>query len=806
MKNTKQSITFKVVVGYLLLAAMAALAVWFIYSELEKFSAVNQFNDINNQQLILVSEITTDLYETESTGRRFIQSGDTTDLNRYSDQIEAIQHDINALKQTYADPVMRINLDSISNLLTQKSENLEELLQLDSRNRNTSFYSEVIQELEKIDESFTEKPDKDKRFSNLEPHQRRVLLRLLDFSEEENPEELTKMGRDSLVASVKNVLGELERQNQNFRAVINQKEDELLANDLVLNEQLRKLIMAIDQEERQTSLARVEESQIMLNDISRIIFIIGAACILIILLFLLLIFRDVTRSQQYRVQLEEAKSITESLMKRREKFMAAITHDLRSPLNTVVGYTELMGKSGLTNKQSHYLGHLKKSSEYILHLVNDLLDLSKLEAGKMNVEILPFNPKTLLEETLYNTIPENKKDLVLKLNAPKETDCQVLSDPFRIKQILSNLITNAYKFTETGKITASLALEKESNENYILHISIKDTGIGISESKQEEIFKEFSQEHGEIEKKYGGTGLGLAITKRITRLLKGDIELHSEPGKGSEFIIKFPVVKLKAQDEIPEKAPTSNYNLSGKNILVVDDESSQLALSRELIKSVGMNCDTAMNGEEALQKLTEKHFHLVLTDIQMPKMDGFNLLKSIKDNPKISTTPVIAVSGRTNITAAAYAEAGFSGNMIKPYKPADLLRKISEILEVRIEKATPQKKKKIGEFKNYSLDEVLLFAGEDQEALNAILTVFIESTSMNLVEIHSAFNKNNNGKISNIAHRMLPMFKQLDAREITCKLEELENNGFAEVNEKEISTLSRKIEALLKDLQKEIKA
>lgn len=805
MKNTKRSITFKVVVGYLLLAAMAALAVWFIYSELEKFSAVNQSNDINNQQLILVSEITTDLYETESTGRRFIQSGDTTDLNRYSAQIDDIQNDINKLKQTYTDYVMRNNLDSISDLLTKKSDNLEELLQLDARNRNTSFYTEVIQELEKIDESFTE-PDYDERFANLKPHQRRVLINLLEFSEEESPGELTVMGRDSLVTSVKNVLGELERQNQNFRAVINQKEGELLDNDLILNEQLRKLLSAIDLEERQASLARVEESQILLNDISEIIFIIAAACILIILLFLILIVQDVSRSQQYRVQLEEAKSITESLMKRRERFMAAITHDLRSPLNTVIGYTELMGNSGLTNKQSHYLGHLKKSSEYILHLVNDLLDLSKLEAGKMHVEKLPFNPKTLLEETLFNTIPENKKDLVLELNAEKETDCQVLSDPFRIKQILSNLITNAYKFTETGKITASLAMKKESDENYILSISIKDTGIGISKSKQEEIFKEFSQEHGEIEKKYGGTGLGLAITKRITRLLKGNIQLHSEPGKGSEFIVEFPVVRLKDQDEIVEVMPVSRYDLSGKNILVVDDESSQLALSRELIKSVGMNCDTAKNGEEALQKLREKKYHLVLTDIQMPIMNGFNLLKSIKNNLETSGIPVIAVSGRTNVTTEAYTEAGFAGNMVKPYKPADLLQKIGEILEVKIEKNVPLKKKKDSEFKNYSLDEILLFAGEDQQALNAILTVFIESTSMNLVEIQSAFRKNNNGKISHIAHRMLPMFKQLDAREITYKLEELERNGSSEVNEKEITLLSGEIEALLKDLEKEIKA
>jgi signal transduction histidine kinase len=192
----------------------------------------------------------------------------------------------------------------------------------------------------------------------------------------------------------------------------------------------------------------------MLNEISRILLFVGVTSVLIVLFFLFLIIRDVSRSQRYRIQLEEAKAFTESLMIRREQFMATITHDLRSPLNTVLGYTELIGKTPLNNKQEHYLGHLRKSSEFILHLVNDLLDLSKLEAGKMQIEKLPFNAKKLLEETFYNIIPEDDpKNLELIVEAEENADVNVLSDPFRIKQILSNLINNSYKFTEEGSLT-----------------------------------------------------------------------------------------------------------------------------------------------------------------------------------------------------------------------------------------------------------------------------------------------------------------------------------------------------------------
>jgi len=805
MKNAKRSITLKVIIGYLLVAALAAVAVWFMYTQVVKFSTLTQSNSLNNQQLLLVSEIATDLYETESTGRQFIQSGDSIDLQRYSAQIDSIQIKIDSLRKTYADTVMKVELNGITSLLSKKSENLEQLLKLRSQDGNTSYYAQVIKQLQKVDPSFGEL-DYDKRFSDLEPHQRRILVQLLEFSKDEDPEQLSSISSDSLMVSVKKVLSELEQENQKFREIINKKENELLDNDIVLNEQLRNLLTAIELEERQISLSRVENSQILLEQVSRIIIIVGIASILIILLFLFFIVRDVSKGQRYRVKLEEAKLFTEALMQRREQFMSTITHDLRSPLNTVIGYTELMKKSGLNTKQEHYLGHLKKSSEFILHLVNDLLDLSKLEAGKMGVEKLPFNPKNLLEETFYNTIPENdKKGLKLTVIAPEDTDCTVTSDPFRIKQILSNLITNAYKFTETGGITATISMKKEIEDIYFLTISIKDTGIGISKLKQEQIFEEFSQEHNQIEKKFGGTGLGLAIAKRISGLLKGSVKLKSEPGKGSEFTVLIPVVKVTEKVEIPHEIDITDFDLSGKNILVVDDETSQLALARELIKSVGMNCDTASNGEEALTQLENKSYHLVVTDIQMPKMDGFNLMKAIKNN-NFSEIPVIAVSGRTNVTADTYLKAGFSGNLLKPYRPGELLLKIGEILKVKLENKNNHARSYASNSKDYSLDEILLFAGEDQKALDTILNAFINSNKINLKEIVFAQKRNDIERAAQIAHRMLPMFKQLKAGKIISKLEQLEHKEYEILPEDKTSCLVQEIEVLFTDLQKEIKA
>lgn len=807
MKNPKRSITFKVIAGYLAVAALAGFAVWLTFDQVVKFSTLTQYNDLNNQQLVLVSEIATELIETENIGRRFIQSGDTIDLNRYSNQIADVQTNLDSLRNMYMDSPMKTELDSLSTLLSKKSENLEELHELRTKDRNTSYYQEVIRQLEKVDPSFNP-PNYNQRFRDLEPHQRKVLIQLLEFNKEDN-QRISTVSADSLIRAVRNVLSELERENRQFREVINKKENELLVNDMVLNEQLRNLLRVIESEERSSSLARVEESNIMLEEISRTIITLGVASVLIILIFLLLIVKDISRSQRYRSQLEDAKAFTEALMHRREQFIATITHDLRSPLNTVIGYSELMEKAGLTKKQEHYLSHLKKSSEYILHLVNDLLDLSKLEAGKMLIENLPFNPKNLLEDTFYNTIPDNdRKGLKLSLDISPETDCNVLSDPFRIKQILSNLITNAYKFTDQGEIIASLSMNKKIEDSYILVFSIKDSGIGISKTKQEEIFEEFSQEHGEIEKKYGGTGLGLAIAKRITTLLDGKIELISEPGRGSEFIVRIPVKKIKGDLPEPEilEVKKIQENLVGKNILIVDDESSQLALSKELIKSTGMKCQTASNGEEALEKLKIHDFHLVLTDIQMPKMDGFAFIKALKAQPEISNIPVIAISGRTNVSAEKYKEAGFAGNILKPYKPADLLLKIGQIFKVEFENKKGSGRLPSLEESEYSLDEIFLFAGEDQMALDTILNAFIQSTRLNLEEIKKAEKLGDRERVAQIAHRMLPMFKQLKIKEIVPRLEQLEKKEGVFYDTGSMELLIEEIEVLLFELQKEVKA
>lgn len=809
MFNSRRSITVKVVAGYMIVAILAGIAVWYIYNQVIAYSEIAQSNTENNQQLILVSEVTTDLNESENTSRRLIQTGDKEELELYNEQIDSIKTKLEKLEASYENIDLEYEADSISKLLDQKTENLKELVALRDSDRNTNYYAKALSELRNIDASFKDY-NYENRFRNLKPYQKDVLIKWLEYSREDNAERITTERLDSLVQSVKRVLTDLEFANRQFQNEVIQKENELLNNDMILNQQLRNVLASLEKKEREDSVERAEMFQSMLDETSNIIIIGGCIIGIIIIFFIINILGDITRSQRYRMELEDAKEFAESLLARREQFMAAITHDLRSPLTTVMGYTDLIRKTDLDEKQKHYLTQIRKSSEFILHLVNDLLDLSKLEAGKMLVENISFNPKKLIEDTVNNIIPaEKKKDVEIEINTSSETNAQIQSDPFRIKQILANLISNAWKFTEKGSIVISAKLQEARKDEHILEISVKDSGIGISKEMQDSIFEEFSQEDSSIEKRFGGSGLGLAITKRLTELLKGEIKVESEPGEGSEFIISIPVKKLsEAREELEKEENTEEEIImpekiekAGFKALIVDDEPGQLSLTVELARSMGLAIDTASNGKIAREKLAAGNYDIVLTDIQMPVMDGFELIRSIREDEDFKDLPVIALSGRTDVNGKTYEKAGFDNNLLKPYQPAELKKSIAEFLHIRYTIEAEEDILENGRLKaeNYDLSDIYEFSGRDEEAMHTIIQAFLEGAGSSLNQLEEAYSENDTDRMGKLAHRMLPMLRQMKAIEVVPILVKMEDHE--PVSQPEFDKFQKNIRELMSSLE-----
>jgi CheY-like chemotaxis protein/HPt (histidine-containing phosphotransfer) domain-containing protein len=290
-------------------------------------------------------------------------------------------------------------------------------------------------------------------------------------------------------------------------------------------------------------------------------------------------------------------------------------------------------------------------------------------------------------------------------------------------------------------------------------------------------------------------------------LLKGDIVLKSKPGEGSEFIVSIPVTKVavkgKKENPQPEIEP-ENVNLSGKKALVADDENSQLALTSELVKSIGFSCETSVNGKQALQKLKADQFDLVLTDIQMPIMDGFDLIKAIRNDLQIKDIPVIALSGRREIPSETYREAGFNKNLLKPYHPADLLRTIAEIFRVEIQEKKHKKQQQKSVTTAYDLEEIYLFSGGDDEAMEVILKAFLDSSKENVTALKDARIKKDRETMGKIAHKMLPMLKQMKAVHVIPALEKLERQQ--EVSDREITKTIKELKQLMKNLKTEVTA
>ncbi len=807
MKNTKRSVTFKIIAGYLLAGVLAVTAFWVIYRQLNNYTQITEIKNENNEKLFLVGETITGLYEAESLTRNIIQTSDVSKFKIYKAKIDTILKTINKVSEISDDTLQTRKIDSIKYLIDSKNKNLEELVKIYEQRKQKGLYETAINELKKVNKSFGGYENYDQRFKNYDPRTKRALIDILEYTKKDNAKRLTNQTVDSLASSVKQVLAELEQKDKRYKREISIKEDNLLKNDQIITKQLRDLLASIDLNERNQYYKRLQASNQVLNKTSNIIVVIAAISLLIAIIFLYLITKDVSKSQKYRNELETEKTYTESLLKTRESIINTVTHDLRSPLNTVIGYSDLLERTGLNNKQKHYLGHLKKSSDYILHLVNDLLDLSKLEAGRMVIEELPFSPKKLIEDTISSVIPMNdKKNLDIQIITDEQLKKQYLSDPFRIKQILTNLVNNAYKFTDEGSITIESKIIENGLSEKQLVLSVRDTGIGITKEQQRHIFEEFSQGDDDTEKRYGGFGLGLAITKRIIKLLDGKIELQSELNEGSEFTFYIPIKLSHLSTPEEENEILEIQNFFNKKVLIVDDDPSQLSLTSEVASLAGLSYDVCENGLDAFSRIQTNTYDLVLTDIQMPKMDGFELLEAIKNKTDQTNLPVIALSGRTDTSILEYQEAGFAGSLRKPYAPKALIDLIAEILRVDL---INYENAPINNHTNeeYSLNDLMLFAHGDSDSLYTILDTFYEGTIENLDDLKKKVEKKEILHIKRIAHKMLPMFKQIKAKEVIPILEKLEHPDQYNLDKKSILKLTKdgisKIEVLIDKLKVE---
>ncbi|WP_300790723.1 ATP-binding protein [uncultured Bacteroides sp.] len=815
MFSTKTKLAF----GYIILIILLLGAIGYVYKQMTLLTQPTGLEESIYNRRRTTHSIISRLYETEVIGQA-LRTGSSDEIWLYTRAMKKVHLSLDTLRSQLTDTIQQARIDTVNMLLRDKERNMLAVLEALSTTPTDIIYRKQLDSLlHEHDSLITESHVRRRVVTHHNTytihHEPKGFFRRLadvfapgkaDSTEVSNVVEEVFTDTidqvfspiDTIASMLSGIQDKVFQTRQDELRTLSYRINRLKIAGSHLSQRVNQLLESIEEDEQAALAARMYHEQSIRRDAAIAMAAISVVAIILVLVFFTIIWRDLTRSNHYRNELEKARDYAEDLLRAREKLMLTITHDIKAPAGSIIGYTDLLERLISDKRQKFYLDSMKNSAQHLLALVTSLLDYHRLEAGKMDLNPVAFRPFRLMEDIYNSFLPlAEKKNINLNYSPELEQNLTLEGDPFRIRQIVENLLSNALKFTNEGCITLTV-----SYSGVRLTFSVEDTGCGMSKAEQEKIFTEFTRLPGAQGQE--GFGLGLSITRKLVELQNGQISVESTPGHGSCFSVIIPLPSY-THEKDTEEPETENPNptISNIRILIIDDDSIQLQLTKDMLlsltsseKNVIRTIVCCQHPEEVFERIKEEEFDIIFTDIQMPAMDGFHLLEAIRNIPckQAQDIPVVAITARAIPDDEGFRARGFAAVLRKPFSRKDIINAIgfalnktsTDITEFNADKndiviTTCNENKTISEESSvtsseFNFSRLTEFSMDDVEAARCILTTFADETRKNITKMDDAISRNDIKEICAIAHKMLPTFIMIEAREAIPSLQWLDEH------------------------------